>query len=134
MLSRRTDKRDVTLGASPRKVGPLRQKPISGMNSIDPVQSGDVEYRLSVKIRLDRLPPGGGTDQKRLVCLVAMQRESIFVTVDGNGPETEFSCSAKAADRNLGPVRDQQGLQRPWHAEILLSCRTRNGVKRRSTP
>lgn len=60
MLSRRTDKRDVTLGAGSRKVGPLRQKPIPRMNSIDPVQSGDVEYRLTVKIRLDRLPPVAG--------------------------------------------------------------------------
>ena len=64
--------------------------------------------RVDVQVRADRLAALRRPDEERFVGLEAVQREAIFVAVDGDGAQAELGGGPEAADGDLGPVGDEQ--------------------------
>jgi hypothetical protein len=65
--------------------------------------------RVDIEISADRL--ARHTGRIRFIGLEAMQREAIFVRIDGDGADAEFMGGAKDADGDFTAIGDEQFLK-----------------------
>src|SRR5258708_7270957 len=84
------DEGDAVLGARPGQPRVLGQEAIAGVNRIRAVLPGDCHQGGDVEISFDRRATLGRAHEVRLIGLEAVQRETIFVRVDGNGAQSQF--------------------------------------------
>ena len=85
MLGRRADEGDAVVRARPGELGVLGKEAVPGVDRVDAVLLGDGDDGGDVQIPLDRHPALGRADQVRFIGLEAVQREAVFVGVDGDG-------------------------------------------------
>ena len=104
----RPDKDDAGLATGPGKLGVLRQEAIAGVNGIDIVGPGKGHDALNVEVAAQRLTRLA--DQVGLVGLEAVQREAVFVSVNGDCPHAQFMGRAKDADGDFTAIGDEELL------------------------
>ena len=115
MQRRGADEFDLIDLAGAGQFGVLGEKSVAGMNGVDLVLFCQCDQVADVEIRLDRLAAGFGADQERFIRLETMQREAVFVAVDGDGAQAQLRGRAKDADGDFGSVGNQQLLhERPF--------------------
>ncbi len=105
---RRPDELDPRLHAGAGEVRILRQKSISRMDRIDPMLLGDDDERRNIQVSLDRQSPFSRADQIRLVSLKAVKGKTIFVGINRDRTQSQFSRRPKNADGDLTPIGDKQ--------------------------
>ena len=78
------------------------------MDRVDVVLNGRLDDVWNIQIGADRfaLSP----DFVSLIGLEAVQREPIFVRVDGDGSDTQFGRRSEHANRNFATIGDQQSF------------------------
>src|SRR6185437_3939477 len=121
-------------GAGFGKFGTFGQKAIAGMNGIgarlerDPDDVGDVEIGLDGALAVP--------DQVALVGLGPMQREAVFLRMNGNGTDAELGGRTHDADGDFTAVGDEQALDgtrlEKWiHLRMMIALRRRSDQRKR---
>ncbi len=105
---RRAHEPDSRLLARTRERRALGEKPVAGMNGIDALLLRDRDERLDVQVRAHRLAALGRPDEKCLVCLEPVQRETIFVAVDRDRSQAQLGGGPETPDGDFGPVGDEE--------------------------
>ncbi len=84
-----TDENDAGVAASAGQRRIFGEKAVSGMNRVHVLFSRELDDARDVQIRFDGT--FSGADLVGLVRLEAMQAEAVFLRIDGDGAEVEFS-------------------------------------------
>ena len=91
-----------------REIRVLGEKSVAGMDGIHAVALRHFDDGRDVEVRPDRFAAGRRTNQERLVGLEPVQREPVFVAVDGHRLQAELSGGAKNADGDFRAVGDEE--------------------------
>src|ERR1700712_2409724 len=78
------------------------------MDRVDPLLFRNSDDGADVQIRLDRLPTLGRADEIRLIRLEAVERKTVFITVDRDRLQRKLGGRPKYAYGNFPPVRNKQ--------------------------
>ena len=99
-------KDDPCIGTRLGERGLLGQEPVPRMDRIGPGLLGSCDDRVDIQVRLDRL--AGDADLVRLIRLEAVQCVPVLIGVDRDRPNPQLVRRAEHADRNFGPVGNEQ--------------------------
>ena len=109
-LGRRADEDDARVATLARKRRALGQQAVAGVDRVDLVALGQLDDLVLGQIGRDRLQPPA--DQVRLVGLVAVQVDAVFLGEDRDRAEPELGRRAEHADRDLAAVGTEKPLER----------------------
>ena len=84
------------------------------MHGIGAHRDRELHEGVDVQVGADRLAAALRPDQERFIRLEPVQREAIFVAVDGHGAEPQFAACTQAANGNLRAIGNQQLLHARW--------------------
>ncbi len=99
----RTNEGDAGALAGSRQCRVFGEEAVAGMNGVDVFIDGEIDDGIDVQIGLDRA--FALADEIRLVGFEAVEAEAVFLGVDGNGSEAEFSGGAEDAGGDFAPVQ-----------------------------
>ena len=125
-VGRRADENDVRGGAGLGKFGTLGQEAVARMHRVGARFDGDAHDVGDIEIGLDRAL--AVADQVALVGLGPMQREAIFVRMDGDGANAEFRGGTHHANGDFTAIRDEKAFDGPrlgkWiHLRMMIALR-----------
>lgn len=106
----RTDEDDISFGASFGKIRIFRQEAITGMDRVNLRLLRNRDDPLPVEIGRDW--PCAVTQMISFVRLEPVQRELVFLGIDGDGADAQFGCGAEDPDRNFAAVGDEKATNR----------------------
>ncbi len=109
-LGQRADPADSRVDHSLREVRVFGEEAIARMDGIDLRLPGNAQDIVDIEISRQRLLTFA--DQVALVSLEAMERKAVFLRIDRHGAHVHLGGRAHHADRDLGTVGNQQGLDR----------------------
>ncbi len=130
------DEDDVGGGAGFGKLGTLGQESVAGMNGVGRGFEGDADDVGDVEIGLDR--PLALAHQIAFVSLGPVQREAIFLRVDGDGADAELGGGAHDSNGDFAAVGDEKTFYAPrlrqWiHRRMMIALPRVSGHRNRST-
>src|SRR5205823_6756478 len=96
--------------ASARERRVLGEEAVARMDGVGAALPGHIQDLLDAQIGVDG--PLAPPDQIRLVGLVAMLGDAVFLAVDADGADAELVARAEDADRDLATVRAQHLAER----------------------
>ena len=100
------DKRDARPLARPGQRRILRQEAVARVNRVDTFLLRQRHDAFHIQVSLDR--PFAFADQIGFIRLEAMQREPVFLGVDGHRPQTQFVGGAEDADSDLAAIQSKE--------------------------
>ncbi len=79
------------------------------MDGVHAMLERHAEDRLHVQVGVDRASIG--RDQVRLIRLIAVEGQRVFLAVDRDGPLSELGAGAEDPDRDLAAIRSENPLE-----------------------
>ncbi len=114
----RTDKNDTFLKAAAGKFYILRQKAVARVNGFHAIALGNAQNLFDVKIGFQRII--FFANLIGFVCLVAVQRITIFVGINSYRAQFQLRSSAQYADGNFAPIGDHDLVKAFDFSHFLL--------------
>src|SRR4051794_7816244 len=97
---------DAGAGAGAGERGVLREKSVPWVDRVDLFFRGERDDALEIEVGFDR--PFAFADKIRFVGLESMQREAIFLRINGYRAQPEFIGRAQDADSDFAAIQSKE--------------------------
>jgi hypothetical protein len=107
-IRRWSDESDSGIDARLGKGSVFGEESVTRMDRIHAVNFGDLHQRGDIQIRFDRLAALERSDQIRFIGFESVEGKPIFITVNGDGAESEFGGGTEDPNRYFTTIGNKQ--------------------------